>query len=122
VTKGRPTGNLTAPAQSFAKWAMLLGINLLAIVPADAESQAGMRQQFSSDKLSCPANLYMGPYQVRANVLADNQPGWSQLDMFVPVAEATIDCLLPGASMTGWQVPWLLLNGAAMQGHGRPEL
>src|SRR5438270_13292065 len=69
----QPTGNLTAPARTFARLTMRLGSNLLGFAPADDASQAALHAQYANYKLPFPATLYMHSYLAQANVLADNQ-------------------------------------------------
>ena len=92
---------------------------MIAIVPKDADSQSSLHKALDDYKHPFPAVLYAGCYQVQATVLANSPLGWSNMDSFQPLADAQIDCLLPGAKLTNWQVPWLLLNGETVQGDGR---
>jgi hypothetical protein len=115
----QPATNLAFQPQTFDEWTIQLGWNVVAFVPADADSLNALRQEFDNFKYPFAATLYAGPYQVRATLLADSKLGWSSLTAFLPLADAQIDCLVPGARLTGWRVPWLLLNGLLVQGDAR---
>jgi len=116
----RPASNVAAPARTYAQWSISLGPNVIAFIPGDDDSRGALRKQFDNFKHPFPATLYAGYYQVQATLLADSILGWSELQSFLPLVDAQIDCLLPGAQLTHWQVPWLLLNGQVVQGDGRP--
>jgi hypothetical protein len=115
----RPASNLAAPPQAFARWTLLLGWDLLALVPQDAASQAALRDAYSHYQFPFPATVYFGSYRARGNLLLDGSDGFADLSTYMPMADVTIDCLLPGGQLTNLQAPWLLLNGVAVQGDVR---
>ena len=115
----QPTGNLAAAPRAFAEWTMRLDSNVAALMPADEDGANTLRQEYSHFKYPFPSALYVGAYQVQGTLLVDNPLGWQDLRGFVPVADAQIDCLAPGARLSAWRLPWLLLNGALVQGDAR---
>jgi hypothetical protein len=114
----RPASNLAAPTRTYAQWSISLK-NVIAFIPGDDDSRSALRQPFDNFKHPFPATLFAGCYQVQATLLSNYLVGWSELQSFLPLVDAQIDCLLPGAQLTRWQVPWLLLNGQVLQGDGR---
>jgi len=115
----RAASNLTAPPQDFARWTLLLNRELLALAPLDPDSQTALRDAYAHFKFPFAATLLVGPYRVRGNLLLYSNSGLADLTTFVPMAEATFDCLLPGSQLSNWRVPWVLLNGVAVQGDVR---
>jgi hypothetical protein len=115
----QPATNLAFQPRTFDEWTTRLGSNVVAFVPGDDDSLNTLRKQFDNFKFPFAATLVAGPYQVQATLLADSQLGWSSLTAYLPLVDAQIDCLVPGARLAGWRVPWLLLNGELVQGDGR---
>ena len=115
----RPASNLAAPPQAFARWTLLFGREMLALAPLDAGGQTALRDAYARFKFPFAVTLLVGSYRARGNLLLDGDDGLADLTTFVPMAEATIDCLLPGGQLSNWRPPWVLLNGVAVQGDVR---
>jgi hypothetical protein len=115
----RAASNLSAPPQDFARWTLLFGREMLALAPLEPVSQTALRDAYAHFKFPFAATLLVGAYRVRGNLLLDSNNGLADLTTFMPMAEATFDCLLPGGQLSNWRVPWVLLNGIAVQGDVR---
>ena len=115
----RAASNLMAPPQAFARWTLLVVRQMLALAPLDSVSQTALRDAYAHFKFPFAATLLVGPYRVRGSLLLNSDNGLADLTTFMPMAEATFDCLLPGGQLSNWRVPWVLLNGRAVQGDVR---
>jgi hypothetical protein len=118
----QPTGQLAAPARSYPEWGIPVFDNVLAILPKDEDSLQAAQKAFKEYRYPLQVEIFMGPYRLRGKLLADSTiPLRSPFVMsqIVPLVEAEIDNLLPGAQLTGLRADWLLLNGSAlMHGYG----
>jgi len=115
----QPAGNLATPDQTFADWELPLFEQVVAIVPRDEASLQAAQKAYSDYVNPINAVMYAGPYLIRANVMSDDTDRDSSpfsTAQVVPLADAVIDCQLPGAKLAGYHVPWLLLNGAKLHG------
>ncbi len=115
----QPAGNLTTPAGTFADWELPYFDQVVAIVPRDEAGLQAAQKAFGDFANPRNAILYAGPYLIRANLLSDDEDQSASpfaTAQVVPLTDAVIDCQLPGSKLTGFHVPWLLLNGATLHG------
>lgn len=118
----QPTGNLVTNEQSFSEWGMLALDEVVAIIPNDESSLETAKKAFKDYRYSIEVIVYLGTYCIRAKLMTDNSnQKHSPFAMtgIIPLTDAEIDCQLPGAKLTKFSVPWLLLNaGASFHGYG----
>ncbi len=117
-----PTGSLAAAPETWPAWNLGLCANLVAVIPNDDPSRAAAQAAFSDYRQPLPAAFNVGPYVISGSYLAD--PGDNGLlfrdeKSLRPIADAKIDCLLPGSKLKAWRVPWLLLNARQLHGYRR---
>jgi hypothetical protein len=114
-----PTGPLTVAPATLPNWTLGLTDNLVAVIPNDDPSRQAAQHAFREYQTPRPAVFYAGPYVVAGTFLAIPSSGavlFNKQRSLRPVVEAQVDCLLPGARLKGWRVPWLLLNGLLLHG------
>lgn len=118
----QPTGNLVTPDQSFPEWGMLALDEVVAIIPNDESSSETAKKAFKDYRYPIEVAIYSGTYYIRAKLMADNSSQKKSpfaMTGIIPLTDAEIDCQLPGAKLTKFSVPWLLLNaGASLHGYG----
>ena len=66
------------------------------------------------------AVVFAGPYAMRGTILSEKQAIFQVDDEWglTPMQAVVFDYQLPGAKLTNWQVPWLLLNSRLIYGFG----
>jgi hypothetical protein len=109
----QPTGNLTAPLQSFSKWDLARRELVVAVIPRDEAGLKMARKASSKYKHAFQTVLYAGPYIVRGMWMeAGTDPEFelSRGGDAILLTEAAIDCQLPGTKLTGLTAPWLFVN------------
>lgn len=117
-----PIGNLTLPRETLTAWTFGLSANLVAVIPNDDPCRQAAQHAFKDYHQPLPVGVYVGPYLVQGQYLSDSSgrgilfPNENSLR---PVADAQIDCLLPGSKLKGWRVPWLLLHARQVHGYRR---
>ncbi len=118
----QPTGLLALPARSYAFWDMPVFDQVLAIIPRDDLSLQAAQKAFKEYRYPLPVDLYAGHYRLQGKILSDSTiPRRSPflMSQLVPLVEAEIASLLPGAQLPPLHADWLLLNGhALMHGYG----
>jgi hypothetical protein len=111
----QPAGNLATPVQTFPGLELPSFDLVVAIIPADDASLAAAKKAYKAHRHPLDAVIYAGPYLLRAKLLSDH-PDASRSpfsdNWLVPLADVVIDCQVPGARLTTFRAPWLLLNGA----------
>jgi len=105
-----PTGNLAVATPPTVPWVLVYGDRLVALIPRDDASTATARQTNAAFKYAVPADVYVGPYVIRGQVLSQDM----SLRVFegyvgFPVQDAEISCLIPGAQLPDLQVPYMLV-------------
>ena len=86
----------------------------------DASLQAA-GATYDSYMQAVPAVLYAGPFTIQGTLTPEDKDVneiFLEERGFVPVINAVIDCQLPGAKLTGYRMPWMLLNGGLLHGYG----
>ncbi len=114
----QPTGQYVTPAQTFSELTVDMR-TVVAFIPDNEECTSALKQQFEKFKYPFAASFMAGPYLIRGTLLSNYAAITWDTTAFFPVAQASLACQLPGAKLTGLQVPWLLLNGATVQAGGQ---
>jgi len=111
----QPTGNLTTPVQTFPGLEMVTFGLVVAVIPADDASLQAAQKAYKDYRHPLEAVFYAGPYLVRGKVLSDyadaSRSPFTNTKL-IPLVDAAIDCQVQGARLSGFQAPWLLLNGS----------
>jgi hypothetical protein len=117
----KPTGLLSLPEQAYAEWGTAVFDQVIAVIPRDQASLQAAQKAFQEYRNPLQVEIYAGPYRLRGKLLSDSTiPRRSPflMNQIVPLAQAEIENLLPGASLPGLQAPWMLLNGGMLHGYG----
>ena len=106
----QPATTLAVPARPPVPQVLIHGDELVALIPRD---EAGTTEDMKNNapfKYPVPAEVYVGPYVIRGQVLSmdKNLRVFATYVGFV-VQDAVVDCLLPGAQLTGLKAPYLLV-------------
>jgi hypothetical protein len=117
----QPTGNLTTPLQSLPEWTLASGLNVVTIIPNDDACRQAAQRVFNNAQHPLKVVIYAGPYRIRCTFLSSDVTGFNAPNLITEwglflILEAEIDSQVPGARLTGLQVPWLLLNGGLVHG------
>jgi|SRR5579859_3175458 len=116
------TGSLVAGPENLPTWNLGLGDNLVAVIPNDDASRAAAQKAFSDYRQPLQAAFYAGPYVILGNYLSDPSDAgilFRDEKSLRPLANAEINCQLPGSTLKSWRVPWLLLNARQLHGYRR---
>jgi hypothetical protein len=111
------TGLLSLPELRYAEWSTAIFDQVIAIIPRDPASLQAAQKAFREYRYPLPVEMYAGPYRLRGQLLSDSSiPRRSPflMNQVVPLVEAEIDNLLPGARLSGLRADWLLLNGGGV--------
>jgi hypothetical protein len=106
----QPTGVLNMTEQRYPEWGMTVFDQVVAVIPRDEASRQAAQRAYQD----------AGPYRLRGKILSDSTiPRRSPflMNQIVPLVEAEIDNLLPGARLSDLRADWMLLNGGGMM-HG----
>jgi len=118
----KATGLLVLPEQSYPEWSTAIFEHVIAVIPRDEASLQAAHKAFREYRYPLPVEIYAGPYRLRGKVVSDSTiPRRSPflMNQMVPLVEAEIDNLLPGAALHGLRADWLLLNGGgSLHGFG----
>jgi len=104
------------PADILPSWVVSQYGSIIAIIPNDETSiqyvaEANVRNTVMA------ADLYVGPYLIRGNLLNVNENiDYLNSCFSVLVKDAQIDCLLPGSSLKSLQAPYAIVRTLLMQG------
>jgi hypothetical protein len=113
----RPTGMLDLPELSYPEWSTAVFDQVIAVIPRDPASLQAAQKAFREYRYPLQIESYAGPYRLRGKILSDSSiPRRSPflMNQVVPLIEAEIDNLLPGAKLSGLGASWLLLNGGGV--------
>ncbi len=111
------TGLLSLPEQHYPEWSTAIFDQVIAVIPRDLAGLQAAQKAFREYRYPLPVEVYAGPYRLRGKLLSDSSiPRRSPflMNQVVPLVEAQIDNLLPGARLSGLQADWLLLNGGGV--------
>jgi hypothetical protein len=118
----QPTGNLGMPVQTYSVWQLMSYDNVVAFIPNDDASKEAFQDAFKNYKHPLSADVFSGPYRIRGAFLSQSAnrltPQLATENSLFPLQDARIESLLPGASLTGMQAQWLLLNAFLLHGVG----
>lgn len=121
-----PTGLLVTTARLYPQWSIPAFDHVLAILPRDEASLQAAQKAFKEYRYPLPVEVFAATYRLRGRLLSDSTiPGRSPfaISQLIPLAEAEIESLLPGARLTGLRADWMLLNGnVMMHGYGMIEV
>jgi len=112
-----PTGVLSLPEQRYPEWSTAVFDQVIAVIPRDGASLLAAQKAFREYHYPLPVEAYAGPYRLRGKLMSDSSiPTRSPflMNQVVPLVEAEIDNLLPGARLNSLQAEWLLLNGGGV--------
>jgi hypothetical protein len=113
----RATGVLSLPEQRYPEWGTAVFNDVIAVFPRDEASLQAAQKAFREYRYPLPVEIYAGSYRLRGKLLSDSTiPRRSPFleNQIVPLVEAEIDNLLPGASLHDLQADWLLVNGGGL--------
>jgi hypothetical protein len=120
------TGLLSLPELRYPEWNTAVFEQVIAVIPRDPASLQAAQKAFREYRYPLPVEIYAGPYRLRGQLLSDSSiPRRSPflMNQVVPLVEAEIDNLLPGAKLSGLRSAWLLLNGGGvLHGFGVPDV
>lgn len=118
----QPAGDLTSPVLAYSRWSLGWCRDVTAIVPRDDAGRAAAQAAFKDCRNGIAAVMYAGPYLIRGTALSDHE---TRLDSplsadvsLLPVIDAEVDCQRPGARLTGFRAPYLLLHSGAIASFG----
>jgi hypothetical protein len=113
----QPTAGLNVSMPAAATWSTPSTAAYVACIPRDEASTAYALKQNSSWRNPIPAVVFVGPYSIRGNILSrEQQLGSMQISGIFPMQQAVIDCLAPGARLTGLAAPYLLVHSLLLHG------
>ncbi len=116
------TGLLSLPELHYPEWSTAIFDQVIAVIPRDPASLQAGQKAFREYRYPLNVEVYAGPYRLRGKLLSDSSiPRRSPflMNQVVPLVEAEIDHLLPGARLGSLRAEWLLLNGGgAIHGFG----
>jgi len=113
----RATGALNLPEQHYPEWGTAVFNDVIAVIPRDEASLQAAQKAFREYRYPLQVEIFAGPYRLRGKLLSDSTiPRRSPFleNQIVPLVEAEIDNLLPGASLHDLQADWLLVNGGGL--------
>jgi hypothetical protein len=116
----QPAGVLSTPSQILPNWRPSYGKMIVAIIPRDNASIEAAKKAYEDYITFVRAELYAGSYLIRGDLMSnldDKEIDFDEQSGFLPVINAEIDHLLPGAKLHSYRVPWLLLNGDLLHGY-----
>jgi hypothetical protein len=114
----QPAGILNVPAPALSNWNVVFGKTIVALIPRDEESLQAARKAYEDYTSSTRAQLFAGPYLIQGNLLneGNHEIDFEDPSAFIPVTDAEITHLLPGASLRSHRASWMLVNGDWLHG------
>lgn len=105
-------GRLNLTPQPFSEWTLTAPASVVAVLPGDDASLALTQKHFQR-KYNFPATVYAGPYIIKGQVLDNDQDHSgvvTPVGIFFPVANASVNCAIPGSTIPAMQIPLLAVN------------
>ncbi len=115
----RPAGQLVPPATMLANWYITFGKTIVALIPLDEDSLSTAREAYEEYTSSARIKMYAGPYLIEGTLLneVEGPVDFEDTSGYIPVTDAEITHLLPGASLRSHRAPWMLVNGDLLHGY-----
>ncbi len=115
----QPTGMLVPPATTLPNWYITFGKTIVALIPRDEDSLSAAREAYEEYTYSARIQMYAGPYLIEGTLLNESEGhiDFEDTSGYIPVTDAEITHLLPGASLRSHRVPWMLVNGDLLHGY-----
>jgi hypothetical protein len=113
----QPTGGLNATMPTAAKWSLPSTGMFVACIPRDEGGTAYALKRNSSSKHPIAGVVFVGPYAIRGTILSPDA-GVDILAGYLTFAmqQVVIDCLAPGARLTGLAAPYVLVRSLLLHG------
>jgi hypothetical protein len=116
------TGPSSGPAPAANNWSLAYSAAFVAVIPNDEPSLTATRAYTSDLRSAFPAELYVGPYAIRGQLLspAAHTGDFAMLGSYLSlvVKDAEIDYRLPGAQLSGLKAPLAVVRTLLLQGIG----
>lgn len=115
----QPAGVLVLPASTRMNWYVGFGKLIVALMPRDEASLQAAREAYEEYTYTRRAQIYLGPYLIEGSLLneSENIIDFEDASGYIPVTDAEITHLLPGASLRNHRSPWMLVNGDLLHGY-----
>lgn len=112
----QPTAGVGGPQRPASHWVLPSTAEFVAVIPRDPGSTAYALKHRGPHGASIPAEVLVGQYALRGGVLSPD----SDLDILsgyqtFGMQDVVIDCLAPGARLTNFAAPYLVVRTLLLQ-------
>ena len=113
----QPTGALNVNLPTGGTWLLPSTAQFVAVIPRDEASTAYAIKNKGHSQHPIPVVVFVGPYAIRGTVLSPD----TYLDILsdyqtFAMQDVVIDCLTPGARLTGLTAPYIVVRSLLLHG------